>query len=170
MSIYSFEKLYKDYHRDVLAFIYVIARKDPYYADDIFQNTMESAYLNFKRLDSPDKGKSWLFAIAKREASRYFHRNKKHLFPNTESVNAIEEAASEPDLSIDIIDSDAFVNAVKTLSENEQSIMTLYLYYDMQLKDIAKMTNQNKNTVKSIYRRSLTKLKSVFEKEGYGFE
>lgn len=171
MSAYEFEEFYTDMHKDLYSFIFSIARKDHHFADDIFQNTMENAFNNFHKLHGPNKAKPWLFAIAKNEASRYFHKHKKHLYPNVELLENIEnDILSEPDFSVKNVQSNMLADVLKKLTDEEQSIIVLHYYNGMKLKEIAEIWNQNKNTLKSKHRRCLHKIKGILEEEGYRFE
>ena len=56
-------------------------------------------------------------------------------------------------------DNQDFYKLIKPLSSDERTILTMKYIYDYKNADIARDLNMNLNTVKSIIKRSLEKLK-----------
>lgn len=167
MSKQEFEQIYKYYYKEMYKFIFTIARRNKFFADDIFQNTMESAYKGYSKLEHTDNIKAWLYKIARTESSRYFYRQKNNLYPNTELLNSENyddyEKLIEPDFSIESIESQLLLDTINQLNDTEQSVMILHYYYDLKLKDISEITGINESTVKSLHIRTLKKMKQMLD-------
>ncbi len=174
MSTLEFNEIYKKYERELYGFIYTIARRDSFYAEDILQNTMTSAYKYINTLKSEDKLKPWIFSIARKEAARFFHKESNYMGTNINYIEDISEYNSqelaEVDFSVEFLADDAFIKMLSGLSEEEQSIIFLKYNYGMKLSEIAETWGANKNSIKSIHLRSMKKLKKMVDKEGNQIE
>ena len=174
MSILEFEQLYEKYERELYAFIYSISRRDSYAAEDILQNTMINVYKYLPTLQERGKLRSWLFTIAKNEASRYYSKKQFTMEINYDDVEVATESNNidytEPDFSVELISIEDFITAVSDLNQEEQSIMYLRYEFGIKLNEMADMWNMNSNTVKTIHFRAIKKLKTMLIGKGYGFE
>jgi RNA polymerase sigma-70 factor (ECF subfamily) len=164
----KFEKLYDEYWLEIKKFIYVSARRDTGATDDIFQNTWENAYRYFATLKDVGAARAWLYSIARNEARRYFEKNKGNfaVLSLDEAKESGEGAAPEPRDEAESGFPDAFADSefikglLNTLSEDEQRMILLHYAYGVKLKEIAQISGENYNTVKSITRRALAKMKA----------
>ena len=174
MSKLEFEQLYKKYENELYSFIYSISRRDSYAAEDILQNTMINVYKYLHTLRDKSKLKSWIFAIAKQEANRYY--SKKEFIaevktPNIEDIADLnEDEILEPDFSFDVISTEQFIETVSQLDEDEQTIIYLRYKFGLKLNEISKIWHINRNTVKSLHFRAIKKLRHSIEKKGYDFD
>jgi len=161
----DFEKLYNEYYAEIRRFIFTIARRDPNITEDISLNVWENAYRYFGSLRDTKSVRAWLYAIARNEAKRYF-ANKHIVFfsealplDEGEAVTAIDERDSAfPEA---LADADMLVKLMSRISEDEQRIIILHCAYGIGLKEIALMDGTNYNTLKSIYRRAMGKLRKA---------
>jgi RNA polymerase sigma-70 factor (ECF subfamily) len=139
--------------------------------EDIFQNTWENVFRYLHTLRERNMAKSWLYSIAKNEATRYYSRRDKHQ-GRTELVSIDVEDAPDPiDETADafpeaLADADQLAGLIGGLSEAEQRLMLLHYSYDMSLSEIAALTKANYNTVKSVTRRATVKLRRIAEESG----
>jgi RNA polymerase sigma-70 factor (ECF subfamily) len=166
-KIICFEALYEAYAVEIRRFIFVEVRKNPDLTEDIFQSTWENALRYLHTLKDPEKGRAWLYAIARNEAKRHFHNRKIRLF-DASLLTGEEEVLDAPDPTSEdfpeaLANTDLLSNLMSRLSEEEQQLILLHYYYDMSLKDIAVMGRANYNTVKSLTRRAIQKLKRFAE-------
>jgi RNA polymerase sigma-70 factor (ECF subfamily) len=170
----EFEKLYDAYWLEIKKFIYVSARRDTDATDDIFQNTWENAYRYFETLKNADAARAWLYSIARNEAKRYFEKNKGHFAEVSLDVADAdgEAAAQEPrdesasEFPDAFADSELVKGLLNCLGEEEQRIILMHYAYGVKLKEIAELTGENYNTVKSLTRRALAKMKSEAARGG----
>ena len=158
-----FEELYEACAAEIRRFIFVEVRKNSDLTEDIFQSTWENALRYLHTLKDPEKGRAWLYAIARNEAKRHFHNRKIRLFDASLRTGE-EETLEVPDPALEefpeaLANADLLANLMGRLSEEEQQLILLHYYYDMSLKDIAAMGRANYNTVKSLTRRAIEKLK-----------
>jgi RNA polymerase sigma-70 factor (ECF subfamily) len=170
----AFEKLYDEHWLEIKKFIYISARRDADATDDIFQNTWENAYRYFETLNDESAARSWLYSIARNEASRYYANNKKHfavlsLDASDSDGNLITDEPRDEESSVfaeAFADSELVKQLLNCLADEEQRMILMHYAYGVKLKDIAKETGSNYNTVKSVTRRALAKMKSEAERIG----
>jgi RNA polymerase sigma-70 factor (ECF subfamily) len=165
-SLEDFEKTYREYYAEIRRFIFTIARQDPDITDDISQNTWQNAYSYFGSLRDISSVRSWLYAIARNEAKRYFANRHTVFFSNTlaleedeDVIGVVSEADSEfPET---MANNELLSELLGILSKEEQRLIILHYAYDINLKDISEMEGLNYNTLKSIYRRTMGKLQKA---------
>jgi RNA polymerase sigma-70 factor (ECF subfamily) len=165
-----FEELYAAHGVGVKRFIFTQARRDADATEDIFQNTWENVFRYLHTLRERGTAKSWLYSIAKNEAARYYSRGEKRAAREIASIDA-EEAPDLIDEGADafpqaLADTDQLAGLLGLLTEAEQQLMLLRYSYDMSIADIARLTGDNYNTVKSLTRRATIKLKKLAEASG----
>jgi len=175
-----FEEIYEAYNLDIKRFIYASARRNDQITEDIFQNTWENAWRYLGSLRERDKAKAWLFGIARNEAKRYFtNKHIKFEFPSdighdpedsdspgggagfvAEPID--EESGAFPDR---IVVTELLSNLINKLSESEQQLLILHYGYGVSLAELAKLYDTNYNTLKSITRRAILRLRALGEEE-----
>jgi RNA polymerase sigma-70 factor (ECF subfamily) len=165
-----FEELYAAYGVGVKRFIFTQARRDADATEDIFQNTWENVFRYLPTLRERGAAKSWLYSIAKNEAARYYSRSDRRASREFASIDA-EEAPDLVDEGADafpeaLADADRLAGLLGLLSAAEQRLMLLRYGYDMSIADIARLTDDNYNTVKSLTRRATAKLRKLAEASG----
>jgi RNA polymerase sigma-70 factor (ECF subfamily) len=167
----DFEKAYNEYYAEIRRFIYTIARQDPDITDDISQNTWQNAYTWFDSLRDTSSRRSWLYAIARNEAKRYFANRHNVFFSNAltldgddDAVDAIDEA--ETAFPEALANSDLLAALLGKLTVEEQRLILLHYAYDVDLKEIADMEGTNYNTLKSVFRRAMEKLRKAANEMG----
>lgn len=136
----SYEAMYR------LAYTYVRNEED---ALDIVQ---ESAYKAIKHSASVKQEiyiKTWLWRIVMNTALDFIRKNQKEI-----AVEAFYEDGREDSYR----DFDT-IEALEILDEKEKAVVVLRFFEDQKLSEIARILNENTNTVKTILYRSLKKLK-----------
>ena len=136
---------YEKYYR--LAYSYVHNEAD---ALDIVQ---EAAYKAILKSDhDPQYVETWVYRIVVNEACSFL-RNRK------ESADVEEiQAASE-----DIYENIDLKRAIENLDPKDRAIVVLRFFEDRQLEEIAKILDENLNTVKSRLYRVMKKLRLNLE-------
>jgi RNA polymerase sigma-70 factor (ECF subfamily) len=170
-----FEEIYQNYGLDVKRFIFATARRDAQITEDVFQNTWENAWRYIGSLREPSKAKAWLFGIARNEAARYF--TKKHVkyeFPmNSGSGADAEDAPSIPEPEDEestafperFADESLLTDLIGRLSEEEQQLLIMHYGYGVSISDMSRMYDTNYNTLKSIIRRAIIRLRAISGEE-----
>ena len=167
----EFEKTYREYYAEIYRFIFTIARRDQDITDDISQNTWQNAFSYFDSLRDAASVRAWLYAIARNEAKRYFAGKHNVFFSNALTIDDDEgsiEVISEADSGFPeaLANSDLLAKLLGRLSADEQRLILLHYAYDVGLKEIADMEGTNYNTLKSIFRRSMEKLRKAANEMG----
>lgn len=141
-------KNYNQYYR--LAYSYVHNDAD---AGDIVQNGAYQAIKNSSRLRNVEFAGTWLYRIMLNEIFRFCKQRK------TDSLDSILEEPHAEDTYEDI----DLKRALESLPENDRIIVQLKYFEDMKIDDIAKIMNENSNTIKSRLYRSIRKLRVTLE-------
>ncbi len=160
----NFEILMTRYISHVFNFI-VRYSGDRVGADDLVQETFFKIWKNLKRFDINKKFITWALAIARNVVIDSQRKNKAVTFSelDTEEDEFKDSLAGNLPTPEELFDQNflhgKFVEAVEKLSSLEQSIILLHLEQNLSFIEIAEVLNKPLNTVKSIYRRSLLKIK-----------
>lgn len=136
---------YAKYYR--LAFSYVRNESD---AQDIVQEGAYKAILNSDTLKNGEYADTWIYRIMVNEAFAFLRRNKNKT--SYVPVDDVQEAVTDSLHDFDL------KQAVDALEPLERSIIILRFFEDLKLEQIAKITGENVNTVKTRLYRTLKKL------------
>lgn len=139
---------YEKYYR--LAYSYVKNEAD---AMDIVQEGAYKAILNSSQVKEISYIGTWIYRIMINEALNYIKKFKKP-YTELDLVTAhVQDTYEDFDLK----------KALETLEEPDKLIVKLRFFEDMQLAEIADVTNENINTVKSRLYRAMKKLRILME-------
>lgn len=142
---------YEKYYR--LAFSYVRNESD---AMDVAQ---ESAYKVIKEcgsLKNEEYLNTWIYRIVINTALDFIRKNKKEFIGVLENEGVYEDDY----MDFDVMDS------LERLEEKDRAVIILRFFEEQKIEDIAKITGENLNTVKSRLYRALKKLKIDMEVTG----
>ena len=161
-------------NREALSQLY-IEMKDPVFrfalslvrsrqlAEDIeaetFLNIMQSA-CGYK---PGTNARAWIFAIARNCCRDCMKENARLLTVDSESLDLLPTDANGLEQTENAL---LVLEAMKTLSETEQMIVSLYLYSGLKQTEIAKVLNIPYLSVRSKYGYAIRKLKRYFERKG----
>lgn len=129
-----------------LAFAYVKNRDD---AMDVVQESACKAIAGADALKSGDASRSWLFRITVNAALDILRRRGRETAAQELPETGREDAYRDLDT----------LRALDALDERERTVVVLRFFEDLKLQEIADVTGENLNTVKTILYRSLKKLK-----------
>ena len=129
-----------------LAFTYV---KNPDDAMDIVQESVCKAIAGAPRLREEGAIQGWLCRIVV-NASLDFLRSKKQVLP----LDLAREVGRE-----DVYQDTDLLRALDRLEERERTVVVLRFFQEQKLQEIARITGEKENTVKTILYRSLKKLR-----------
>lgn len=160
----AFDCLMKLYQPKALRVAYLISGS---YADseDIVQETFVACYMNRREIRSPEAFKSWFYRILSRNAWCVCRKKKKEQ-PSAEIFS--EEAEAPGELLRDMVQKEEermIFQAICSLPVKHRTVVVLYYYNQMSVKEIAKTLGCMEGTVKSRLYHAKQKLKSILKQE-----
>ncbi len=168
----ALEILIARYLKQVYSFIYRLTGQAAE-AEDITQEVFLKMWKHLKKFKSEHNFKTWLFTIARNTAIDYL-RKKKDIpfskFDNEEGDNFLMETLADtaplPSKIFEQADlTNLLTKAINKLSVNYRQILLLYYKEQFTFQEIADITGESINTVKSRQRRALIKLKKLLTEE-----
>lgn len=125
-------------------------------AEDAVSEGILTAYSSFITLRNRDSFKPWIMKIVVRECYKILKKRSR--------VNCMHNL---PEIPVNDPDNTQVLwGYVNQLTQEFRSVVVLFYYEDMSIKDIAKTLSLPQGTVKSRLSRGKTKLKSLIEKDG----
>ncbi|MBQ7839084.1 MAG: sigma-70 family RNA polymerase sigma factor [Lachnospiraceae bacterium] len=119
---------------------------------DVVQNAVCKGLEKCYDLKNPNALKTWFYRIVVNESLQYLRDNRR------EVVSAAEEMPEEIYIEPEYDKEREVYEEVQKLPEPMKTIVVLYFYEDLTLKQIAEVTQTNLNTVKSRLYSALHKL------------
>lgn len=124
--------------------------------EDAISESILKAYKNKSKLKNKENFKSWVMRIVVNECYDLIRRNKRFdLRDNLESLNLVH------------IDKEYYGlrDIIEDLNEEFSSVLVLFYYEDMSIKEISKVLEVSEGTVKSRLSRAKSKLKVLLKEE-----
>ena len=154
-DISSFEKLYDEFYEPLR---FYIAKRigNVEQAKDLAQDTFLRAMEKIKDLKSPEAFKVWLYSIANNITNNYFNEvNHFSSYETSEELDSVLEQAEEysepmyvPHDYLDNKETQMEVRkAIDDLSPDRRSILIMFYFDNMKMKEIAAAMNINENAV-----------------------
>lgn len=151
----EFVDLVEEYKLSLYRFAKSILKNDIEVEDAISESILK-AYKNKNRLKNKESFKSWMMRIVSNECYDLIKRKSRFdLRENLESLNLVHIDKEYSDLR-EIIDD---------LNEEFSSVLVLFYYEDMSIKEISKVLEISEGTVKSRLSRAKSKLKALLKEE-----
>lgn len=123
-------------------------------AQDAVQEAIYKSYKNINTLKDKRKFKSWIYKIVTNTSFEILKNNKNYLDIEDNDIQAEK---------IDIDTNLTLWNAVQGLKQPYRTIITLFYYEDMSIKEISKITGTNTDTIKKQLSRGREKIKEVMK-------
>lgn len=163
----ALDLLVKRYLKPIYRFVYKYSQTSQN-AEDIAQETFLKVWKNIKKYDNKKSFKAWVYTIAKNTALDYLKKKNPVLFSQFEKQDGkntfVENIKDLTDLPDTIAEKnsikDMLGSALKNLSKNYQSVLTLYYTENMNFREIAEVLGESINTIKSRHRRGLVLLRA----------
>lgn len=141
--------------------------------EDLASDIFIAAYRNIGKLKDADRLEAWLHTITGNRARKYYRQRMKR----NEISNLVKTEMGEVDIFESVVDEttvekilqeaerrDLVRDMINSLSDIERRIIRMRFWGDYRHSEIAEILNININTEKSIYRRSLKKLRDSYFK------
>lgn len=171
-DLVSFEELYSLYRQKALGMAYIIGGSRNM-AEDIVQEAFVVCYQHIRQLKDPDMFNTWFYRILVRVGWRMVKKQKRHV--------SIDESGTEkiPNLSynskesqIDKINDNLLIReAIRKLTLPIRSVVILYYFNELTVKEISKILDCFQGTVKSRLHKARKQLKQdlgdAFKSEVY---
>lgn len=160
----AFDRLMKLYQPKALRVAYLISGS---YADseDIVQETFVACYLNRQGIKNPEAFKGWFYKTLSRNAWRVCRKQKREQ-PAEEIYPETIEAPGE--LLSDIVmkeEETVIYEAIRSLPIKHRTVIVLYYYNEMSIKEIAKACGCLEGTVKSRLYHGKQKLREILKQQ-----
>ena len=142
-----------------LALLRVKNRTD---ADDVFQEVFIRLVNNIQKLQNPEHVKAWLIRVTINCSKKHFARFKTE---ETFSVEELEDAGAEEEGYARAEGQSSVLLAVAKLPPKYRSVVHLFYFEEMSVKEIADATGQRETTVKSQLFRAREMLEEMLKGE-----
>ena len=129
-----------------LAFSYVRNADD---ALDIVQESIYKAFLSIDKIENPEYIKTWFYRIVVNNSIDFLRKNKKVTAMEADVLESYGTGIEDRYEDIDLH------RAIEALSPDYKSIITLRYFEDLKIEEVAKVLNENTNTVKTRLYRAL---------------
>lgn len=160
----AFDRLMKIYQPKALRVAYLISGS---YADseDIVQETFVACYLNRQEIKNPKAFKSWFYKTLSRNAWRVCRRQNRET-PTEEVYKDGSAAPGEVLKELIMREEETLIyEAIRSLPVKHRTILVLYYYNEMSIKEIAKACGCLDGTVKSRLYHGKQKLKEILKQQ-----
>ena len=140
-------------------------------AEDLTQETFLKAWKHRINFDQEKNFKTWLFTIARNTVTDFFRKKKSFPFSSFNGPGDDKAESFESQLpSIEPLPDEIFEkqeeesvlrSALENLTADEKTIIILHHTDGLTFGEIGEVVDRPMNTVKSIYRRALMKLRKI---------
>lgn len=164
----QFEQIYRETRDGLLRYLMIRTNADPE-AEDLFQEVYRKVYIRLTRSPLPILDpKRYVFTIAKKELSRYYHRTARRR--QTEQPIEEAEAVVSDDEPIDErLLREERMDEVWRLLQNEPAlnrrVFLLYYGFDRSQKEIGEALGIGEKAVRQRLYRTRQRIKTLLESE-----
>ena len=131
-------------------------------ADDVFQEVFVRLVSNIQKLQNPEHVKAWLIRVTINCSKKHFARFKRE---DTFSMEELEDAGAEEEGYAQAEGLSPVLLAVEKLPLKYRSVVHLFYFEEMSVKEIADATGQRETTVKSQLFRAREMLEEMLKGE-----
>ena len=166
--IKEFEEVYKEYYKDVFAFLYKTCGSDYHLAEELTQDTFCEAYRCFYKYNGSCSIYTWLCAIGK---NVWFHYLRKHK-DNIVGFETLEETICDdyektPEAYYEHSENSVIIKkALESLGPKYREVIWLRSVADLPFAEIASLMNITESSAKVLFFRAKKMIKEKLENEG----
>lgn len=166
----AFGKLFEVYKSEAFKYSYLITGNE-HISEDIVQEAFINCYTHIKSLKNQEQFKSWFFKILTRIAWRYSKKEKKSVPVDNIFEKADDEKKDESvNQYIRKEQADMLHEAIEKLDIKQKTVIILYYFNELTIKEIANIMGCFEGTVKSRLYSARKKLKNNLGKiDEYGY-
>ncbi|MUK86827.1 sigma-70 family RNA polymerase sigma factor [Ornithinibacillus sp. L9] len=159
-DVESFLELFQLYKHQLyrVAFVYTKNKEDSL---DVIQETAYCAFKNISTLKKPKFFKTWIIRITINCALNILKSKKHTVHYETNHLENLSYVNEDVPLNISI------EQLLSTLNHKEKTVIILKFYFDYTFKQISETMELPSGSVKSLYYRSLEKLRNNAERKDY---
>lgn len=157
----AFDLLVKKYQSPVRQFFLHQTLGDSQLSDDLAQDTFINAYTHIESFKGASQFSTWLYRIAYNVWYDHTRSHKATTDIDSPSITNKNSWQGNTGLKMDL------VKALRVLSDNERTCITLQLMDGLPIDKIAEVTGLAQGTVKSHLSRGKQKLASYLKQNGY---
>lgn len=153
------EEIYKEYSKKVYSYLLSLS-KDENIAEELLQETFYSAVKNITKFRNESSVKTWIYAIAKNKWIDYCKKMKK--INEVEMCENDQNIISKNTLEDDYLNKSELLeicNKIHKMDEKFKEVVYLRLFTNFSFKEIASITGNTENYVRTIFFRAKNKLK-----------
>lgn len=159
------EEIYKEYSKIVYKYLLSITN-DTELAEELMQETFESAVKNINKFRQECSVKTWLCIIAKNKWIDFYKKKKKVNEINIDEIN--EKILVSNSLEEDYTDKSEIINIYKKihrLDEKTKEVIYLRIKSDFSFKEIGSIMGRSEEWARITFYRGKIKLKEELENE-----
>lgn len=161
----AISEIYDLYAVHILRFLYVRLNEQET-AKDLTQEVFIRVIKGIRGLDyngeQPFRG--WLYTIAQNVLLAHLRRTQVSSVPFDSTGEIVDPHAQDGVFAI--FDRVALAQAIRTLTADQQQVLTLRFFADMTNAEIAKQTHRSEGAVKALQYRALQHLQQVMSRDG----
>lgn len=161
----AFQELVERWEPSLYYYLRRIARSE---SDvwDILQETWLAVFKSIRKLRDPHKFPSWLYKIARNQASSWFRKERKYdHVENDETANHLHSAN---DFALASERADLVHKLLAGLRLPYREVITLYFLQEFSIKEIGEIIGMPDGTVRSRLHYAKKKIREALEKENGG--
>ncbi|GGA47459.1 RNA polymerase sigma factor [Psychrobacillus lasiicapitis] len=161
------EKWFELYEQDITSFlIYYTGSME---IEDLVQETFLRAWSKINKYNESSHPKTWLISIARNMVIDRYRRNRvwskiRHTLLQEQNFSN----STEQHIILNQENSHLY-NAISQLPSKYKEVIILKGILEMSSKEVSHVMKSNENNINVIYHRSLKKIKTLLEKEGYEY-
>lgn len=156
---HAFGQLVDAYSPGLHTFIYNLTLGDAALTDDIAQETFLKAYTSLRSFKGLSRFRTWLYRIAIREF--YDERRRRHESHMPEYADQLPSSETASGYAAECRHD--VEQAMAVLNDTERTLILLFYYDDLPIKEISKITGHPEGTVKSYLSRAKSKMAKVLK-------
>jgi len=151
-------------HKDYVMSVCVSVLKSKQDAEEASQDSFIKAYKKLKSFDKSAKFSTWLYRIAYRTSLDFLRKRKRTVNIEDHASSFKEDAKVQSKIQNDER-FEILQSVLDQLEEEERTLIRLFYFEEMQVKDLAKITNLSESNVKIKLFRIRKKLKERISPE-----
>ncbi|HNT98052.1 MAG TPA: RNA polymerase sigma factor [Elusimicrobiales bacterium] len=163
-DIASFEELIKLHKDRIYGLAHYVCSGLPSEAEDVYQETMLTAFTKIKSFKGRSGFGTWLYRIAANNCWMKFRRKKREKLVSLEDIKDVKDAvAHEESIKKDL--SESVARALSALPVDYRMAITLVDIQEMSLEEAAKVLEITVGALKSRLLRGRLRLREEFNKK-----